>query len=562
MITTDKKFISEIPGFEFPNGVLNKKVAGCGATEFAIMNDEPTVILSPRLGLIESKVNQHPEILEVRGGVTVDEIKAFKGNKLISTYDSFYKIKEAIDLTKYRVLCDEMQFIIKDSAFKSGVVRRMLQDLRDLPKVTFISATPLENIYKNLSFFKEIPYEEIDWTENTVKEQLNLISAKSPLLEAAKLAKSYANGVYKEGTDSILIFVNSINGICSIIKKAGLTPENTNVLMADTDGNRAKLSKVGFLKGNLPNRGEAYKPVTICTSAYAAGADFYNKAAILYVVSDVYITKPFSIADEIPQIAGRLRLGNKGINLIYRAGTTKYASIEEKKARTAELVKGYNLATGVVREKQISSLEASIQIGGPCDTDYMFYNRETDRFEEDELAVVADIYNNDILKTYKNGIILSKGLKEDFETTTQKVEDSDKMEIIKRDRGFETALQDYITGDQFQKNSAILQYPMIGEYMGKITPKQAKALSYQEAKIKNFIASNEKMSDIKGIILAEFTGEMPVKRVKEVLGEIYAKKHIDKAAKATDIVALLPDYYEIKNKFIDNRSVKKLVRIK
>ena len=70
------------------------------------------------------------------------------------------------------------------------------------------------------------------------------------------------------------------------------------------------------------------------------------------------------------------------------------------------------------------------------------------------------------------------------------------------------------------------------------------------------------MSDIKGIILAEFTGEMPVKRVKEVLGEIYAKKHIDKAAKATDIVALLPDYYEIKNKFIDNKSVKKLVRIK
>lgn len=26
MITTDKRFISEIPGFEFPNGVLNKKV--------------------------------------------------------------------------------------------------------------------------------------------------------------------------------------------------------------------------------------------------------------------------------------------------------------------------------------------------------------------------------------------------------------------------------------------------------------------------------------------------------------------------------------------------------
>ena len=62
MIYTDKSFISEIDNFCFPNGILNKQIAGCGATEFAINNDEPTVILSPRLGLIESKVNQHPEL--------------------------------------------------------------------------------------------------------------------------------------------------------------------------------------------------------------------------------------------------------------------------------------------------------------------------------------------------------------------------------------------------------------------------------------------------------------------------------------------------------------------
>ena len=79
MITTDKRFIGEIEGFTFPNGILNKKIAGAGATEFAIRNDEPTVILSPRLGLIESKVNQHPELLEVKSGVTVEDIRAFGG---------------------------------------------------------------------------------------------------------------------------------------------------------------------------------------------------------------------------------------------------------------------------------------------------------------------------------------------------------------------------------------------------------------------------------------------------------------------------------------------------
>ena len=99
MITTDKRFIGEIEGFTFPNGILNKKIAGAGATEFAIRNDEPTIILSPRLGLIENKINQHPELLKIKSGVTVEDIKAFTGNKIISTYDSFYKIKEALDLT-------------------------------------------------------------------------------------------------------------------------------------------------------------------------------------------------------------------------------------------------------------------------------------------------------------------------------------------------------------------------------------------------------------------------------------------------------------------------------
>lgn len=562
MLITDKKFISEIPGFEFPNGILNKVIAGCGATEFAIRNDEPTVILSPRLGLIESKVNQHPEILEVKAGVSIEDIKSFTGNKIISTYDSFYKIKEAIDLTHYRVLCDEMQFIIKDSAFKSGTIRRMLNDLRDLPKVTFISATPLENIFKNLSYFKDISYEEILWTDNLQKENLNLISAKSPLLEAAKLAKSYANGVMMEGTDSIVIFVNSINGICSIIKKAELTPENTNVLMADTDSNITKLNKVGFKRGSLPNRGEAYKPVTLCTSAYAAGADFYNKNAVLYIISDVYVTKPFSIADEVPQIAGRLRLGNRGINLMYKTGEVKYASIEEKRLRTKELVEGYNQSTGVVREKQIQSLEASIKIGGPCDTDYMFYNRDTDRFEEDELAISADVYNIEILKSYKNGIVLNKALKEDFNTEVSKIEDSDKIQLIKRDKGFETALQQWINGNPFEKASAELLYPTIPSYMSQIDNKQAKALGFQESKIKNFIAGNSKNSDLKSKILKTFTGSISLKLAKEKLAEIYKELHLQKAAKTTDIVALLPDYYEIKAVKIDNQVTKKLIRIK
>lgn len=557
MIYTDKNFISEIDGFSFPNGILNKQIAGCGATEFAINNDEPTVILSPRLGLIESKVSQHPELLEVKAGTAIDDIVNFIGNKIISTYDSFYKIREAIDLNKYRILCDEMQFIVKDSAFKSDVVRRMLVDLQSLPKVTYVSATPLENIFKDISFFKDVPYEEICWTENAIKEKINLMPLNNPLSEAVRLVKAYANNVMIDNTDSIVIFVNSIKGICDIIRRANLTPKNTNVLMADAKYNNYKLKKVGFQRGKLPNRNQPYKPITLCTSAYAAGADFYNKAAVLYIVSDVHITKPFSIADEIPQIAGRLRLGNRGINLIYKAGNVKYATIEEKKKTTQVLVDVYNNSDGLVRNKYIQSIEATIKVNGTCDTDYMFYNRETEQFEEDELAVTADRYNIEILNTYKNGILLNKGLKERFDTTI--IKDNTNV-LIDKNRGFKRALNIYINGSQFDKESILLQYPQIEQYMSKITKEKAMSLGYQENKIKDYLSDEDKTDKIKSDIIFTFKDKTPVSKAKKILSDIYKKYNVNKTAKAIDIVNLFPDLYCIKVARINGDLMKCLIR--
>lgn len=560
MITTDKRFISEIEGFQFPNGLLNKKIPGCGATEFAITNNEPTVILSPRLGLIESKVKQHPELLEVKAGVSVEDIKAFKGKKIISTYDSFYKIKEAINLTEYRILCDEVQFLIKDSAFKSGVIRRMLEDLQDLPKVTYISATPLEGIIKNISYFKNILYEEINWVNIAYKEKLNMLEAVNPIGEAVKLCKAYSNGIYQEGTDSIVLFINSINGICNIIKNAKLTPENTNVLMANTSNNVTKLNKVGFERGNIPNKGESYKPITLCTSAYAAGADFYNKKALLYIISDVYLTKPFSIADEIPQIAGRLRLGNKGIYLVYKIGKGIEVPVEVKRQRTLLLMESYNTTSDIVKEDKIKSLERDCKTGEHSE-DYLYYNTINNKFEEDELALNSDIYNKEIIKSYKNGITLSKGLSEDF-NLEYKEKSTESVKMVDYSKGFQTAIKTYLQSSGFEKAAILINYPQIEDYCKKLTEKQIKAVGYQEKRIKQLIENNEKSQDIKLLILNTFKKNTPVKEVKQKLQEIYNKRYISKKAKATDIIALLPDYFNIKKVRFEDKTLNTLIRIK
>ena len=99
----------------------------------------------------------------------------------------------------------------------------------------------------------------------------------------------------------------------------------------------------------------------------------------------------------------------------------------------------------------------------------MIYNEETGQFEEDELAISADIYNEEIIKTYKNGIILAKGLEKDFDTNKSTLRSEDTITVVKDNNGFETAIKDYINGNVFEQSSAIIRYPQISVYMSQIT---------------------------------------------------------------------------------------------
>lgn len=217
----------------------------------------------------------------------------------------------------------------------------------------------------------------------------------------------------------------------------------------------------------------------------------------------------------------------------------------------------YNNSDGLVRNKYIQSIEATIKVNGTCDTDYMFYNRETEQFEEDELAVTADRYNIEILNTYKNGILLNKGLKERFDTTI--IKDNTNV-LIDKNRGFKRALNIYINGSQFDKESILLQYPQIEQYMSKITKEKAMSLGYQENKIKDYLSDEDKTDKIKSDIIFTFKDKTPVSKAKKILSDIYKKYNVNKTAKAIDIVNLFPDLYCIKVARINGDLMKCLIR--
>ena len=260
-----------------------------------------------------------------------------KPYKILVTYDSFRLVKEILcgagfgDLFgTFQVVVDEFQSIFTDSKFKPDVEMRFLEELDGIEKVCYVSATPMiEEYLAFLDHFKGLDYYVLDWKAldpiRVVKPIIHVKASKSINVEARDIINKYLSGMYETTTrpDSTgnyvqieskeaVFFVNSVKNIIQIIKGSKLKPEQVNILIADTSGNRTKLKKgLGskYLIGRVPLLGEERKQFTFCTRTVYLGADFYSDNARSFVLSDANInTLSVDISLDLPQILGRQRL--------------------------------------------------------------------------------------------------------------------------------------------------------------------------------------------------------------------------------------------------------------
>lgn len=254
--------------------------------------------------------------------------------KILVTYDSFRIVKDIIqhnfnDLD-YRVVIDEFQSIFTDSKFKSDTELQFVKSVQGIQKVCYVSATPMMIKYLDmLEEFKNLPYYELDWEAldpgRVSRPTLYVKNLVSVYTEVKPIIKSYLGGkfeyryvkqedgeVEKIISKEAVFYVNSVNNITSIIKRAGLTPEQVNILVANTTDNVNKIHKrLGkkFDIGTVPLRDEPRKMFTFCTRTVYLGADFYSDNARSFVVSDANIdTLAVDITLDLPQILGRQRL--------------------------------------------------------------------------------------------------------------------------------------------------------------------------------------------------------------------------------------------------------------
>ena len=307
--------------------------------------------------------------------------------KILVTYDSYRIVYEVLSELKaidsFHTVVDEFQSIFTDSRFKSSTEVEFLSILQNVQRLCFVSATPMMDVYLDmLPEFKDLPYFELDWEKEdpirVIKPQISVHPCKRINDMAVKIIKTYQDGKFEKTvvyemdgslkeveSKELVIYVNSVKNICDIIRKAGLTYENTNVLCSGSSDNNKKIRKAfGLGKGEVggigkvPLRDEPRKMFTLCTRTVYLGADFYSTCARSIIFSDANIEcLAVDITLDLPQILGRQRLDcnpwkNRAELYVKFLSESEYKKPEEFKKhqqikikRTEKLLDMYNSST-------------------------------------------------------------------------------------------------------------------------------------------------------------------------------------------------------------------------
>ena len=419
------KYLSDFTD-TLPDGILNKVDTGCGATTVALTNSENTIICCPSKSMIINKTAQYPNerlncpysILGVMEGIYSRDITRFieackerqHPVKIMVTYDSFHKIKNTVEhIDDYRVVVDEYQELLKIYSYRDKAVRKLLKDIKDLSKVTFLSATPIPYRYTPKELEKFSMY-KIDWGQTVrckpIRKKTNkpYLAAKNLILEHKTGSGFNLDGVYPK---ELFFFVNSVTGIKNIIDGAGLTNEEVRVICADNQDNKSTLDTI-----DISTTTSANKPYTFCTSTVFYGADFYSDSGLVIIVSDGRNQNTrLDIATDIIQIAGRIRnpenpfkhiifhIYNTGWKIRTREKLDIYLKERTKSANS--LIQQFTKADSYGKKALAERIKMKDQ------HEFAMYDEDSNTVSLNEMKINYLIYKfESVDEVYKNGVTI------------------------------------------------------------------------------------------------------------------------------------------------------------
>jgi hypothetical protein len=356
---------------DLPNNcILNKVLTGVGASTVALANDVPYVIAVPYINLIKSKKKWAKEngkdILGVYGSVSIEQIKAYKGNKIMTTWDGLGKVLEAIDPSKWKILIDEYHTLLEAAAFRKQAIFNVLTNYKKFKSFIFMSATPIDDKYQ-IEELKNIDKVTLKFDE------IQKINVSWNAFET-DLTSSVSLLIYKHLTGEILenahIFINSVSLICQIIeelKEKGIPIlQNVKIVCADNTVNAEKVAAISDGELEIEPITSPVVRINFYTATAFEGCDIYDENSISYIVTDGKLdhTK-INLFTTLPQIIGRVRDSIHKNKIIILYAPNKFSSsISEEEFETVvkedidsakEIVNEYNIVKSMKLEMAVKA---------------------------------------------------------------------------------------------------------------------------------------------------------------------------------------------------------------
>ena len=219
------QYLKDIMDFIPANAIIRKTLPGIGATTLEITSKRNSIIIEPNVPVIEGKRKKHPEICDVKEGVTSKKVEDYlKGDveykKIITTPESYHKVQEAFKecginyFEDYFFLFDECERITSDIDYRPTIDAPM-EDFWQFKNRSFISATPIQPSDREFAaqgFKNVIIQPDFDFKQDiTIYKTYNVLAMVKQDISKILLDKPNI-------ADTHCYFVNSVDMIHCIIK--------------------------------------------------------------------------------------------------------------------------------------------------------------------------------------------------------------------------------------------------------------------------------------------------------------------------------------------------------